>query len=267
MKLRDAMPEKFRRYFNYSELNLEQEFEEKEQAHLLERKLNEGLIITHDIHKSMDIIERAGYDIGVINDHKFANRFFVQVNSKTSDFDKLFKITDRLGWYCTQIRGIGKYGTDNVKYTKSNLKKHSELYDTLLLLFEPKFDLNVSTGNVDYLYHFTRKINWHRIKQNGLTPRTTDKVSTHPDRVYFGLTISAVEKFANRIENKVPIPLANKHNKKEDVGIGVILRIDLNQIGHEFKIYADPNFYKEGCYTLNSVPFNAIDIIKEFPLI
>jgi len=41
MKLRDVMLEKFRRYFNYSELNLEQEFEEKEQAHLLERKLNE----------------------------------------------------------------------------------------------------------------------------------------------------------------------------------------------------------------------------------
>jgi len=45
------------------------------------------------------------------------------------------------------------------------------------------------------------------------------------------------------------------------------MSIDLNKIGHEFKIYADPNFYKEGCYTLNSVPFNAIDIIKEFPLI
>ena len=259
MKLSDAIAFDLRKYFRYDEL-----FSEIESGrYIAERKLNEGLIITHELPKTIRIIEKNGFDVVLFDDHKFANRFFVELDSDKSDFDKLFKICNNLGWFCSQIRGRATYGPDSVKYTGANLKKHRDLYEKVMLLFEPKYDLPVSTNDVDYLYHFTTKLNWRRIKVQGLSPRTTSKVSTHPDRVYLALTLSACEKFGKRIENKVFDPIEPEHKHSDEINVGVILRIRVDRIPDYFKIYADPNFYKDGCYTLNTIPPTAIEIFKE----
>lgn len=259
MRLKDAISDNLRNYFHLNELWMD--YDDYRAKYKKEFELNEGLIVTHEINKSISVIENNGYDVIVVDGEKYRNRFFVEINSEDGNFEKLFKITNNLGWFCAQIRGNTKYGPDSVKYTSTNLSKYRREYDTLLLLFEPKYDLPI-TPNIDYLYHFTWKSNWSRIQKQGLSPRTTNKVTTHPERVYLALSLSAAEKFARRIENKIKPEPDPKHQFSIDSITGVILKIDASELPPYVKLYADPNFHKEGCYTLNTIPSKCIRLYK-----
>lgn len=266
LKLSELLKSEYAKYFTHEELygvksQKQLQFEANQMA------LNEGLILSHPIDKSIKVIENAGYEVVIFKTEKFNNRFFIEVNELHTDITKLFKITDNLGWYCAEIRDKLNGKIDNIKYTRANLKNHFEKYDTVLILFEPKFDVALNPYDFDYLYHFTKLIHLDRIKQYGLTPKTQNKNSIHPERVYLALTATAAEKFGRKAEvrvNKTKLP--DLHNRPEDYNVGVILKIDVRAIPSYFKLYADPNYYKEGCFTLNTIPYSAIGIFKKFEL-
>lgn len=224
--------------------------------------VKEGLILTHPMTKSISVIEKAGFDVILLKDDKYENRFFVEVYEATGDADKLFAITDNLGWFCSQIRGQGKYGTDSVKFTRSNLRDYLQRYDAVLLLFEPKYDLPISLYEVDYLYHATTMLNWKRIEKQGLTPKTANKTASHPERIYLALTATAAERFAIKIANSPRVEPNPKHKFNPDAVTWVILRIRTSLLDDRFRFYADPNYYKKGGYTLNSISPVAISLFK-----
>lgn len=268
--LKELLKSPYRNFFTYEELYGKPD--PKRLKYDKEQKLlNEGLILTHPIDKSIKVIENAGFEVIVLQNVKYQNRFFVEIDSFSTDISKLFKITDNLGWYCSEVKEGVNIGSKTHKYTPSNLSKFLKDYSIVFLLFEPKYDLAIDPRRYEYLYHFTTLINLNRIKEYGLTPKTQNKISTHPDRIYLAYTAHAAEKFGRKIDVRLRDELSGtetppKHNKKEELKMGVILKITVTGLPSYFKIYQDPNYYEEGCFTLNSIPYSHIDIFKKFDL-
>lgn len=234
-----------------------------------QKLLNEGLILTHPKDKSIKVIENASFEVIVMNAPSYQNRFFVEINEFNSDWDKLLKIADNLGWYSSHVHSSDIKHPNMVKFTNSNLKNHLLKYSTIWVLFEPKYDFELNVRNYDYLYHFTHKMYLDRILKNGLDPRTHGKTSAHPPRIYLAFRPSGAEKFGRNVVNrisKINQPDREKHNKIDDDLVGVILKIDVTQLPRHFKIYQDPNYLHDGCFTLNTVPPDAIYRFKEIDL-
>lgn len=257
LKLKDVLGSKYGGFFTYEELYGKPDPRIKK-FYNEQKLLNEGLILTHPIDKSISVLEKTGYDVVIVGKNEsFKNRFFVQVNNHNVDIDKLWKITNNLGWYCSQIRNpFTNHDNNQVKYTRSNLTSHFEKYGEVMLLFEPKFDLEISTIDHKYLYHFTKEMYWSKIMKYGLVPKNQEKQANHPERIYLAFSAYSAEKFGHKI-------MSNPNNiQKHDNNQGIILKINVSNIMNYFKIYQDPNYYKEGCYTLNTIPFSAISIFK-----
>lgn len=234
-----------------------------------QKLLNEGLILTQPMEKSIKVIENAGFEVIMFNSVNYKNRFFVEINEHDSDWHKLLKIAENLGWYPSHVHSSDIKHPNMIKFTNSNLKTYLSKYRQIWVLFEPKYDFELNVRSYDYFYHFTHKIFADRILKNGLDPRTEDKTSAHPPRVYLAFHASGAEKFGRKIVNRVTKikPEDRKyHNRLTDDLVGVILKIDVSELPRYFKIYQDPNYLHDGCFTLNTVPPNAIHRFKEIDL-
>jgi hypothetical protein len=226
-------------------------------------KLNEGLILTHPLNKTLNVLDKSGY---YIVEPKNENIFHIIVDEDT-DITKLMKIASNLGWFPSAVSGELLRGFN--KYTGSNLKAKLNEFERVYIRFEAKYDIEVNTGGIENLYHFTRKIYLPKIKKYGLTPKTTSKLSRHPERVYFAYTTTEVERFAHKFVNRVVSDdVKDKYPEEviDDYLTAVILKIKVELIPAYFKVYDDPNYHLKACYTLNTVPFSAIKVVKEFSL-
>ena len=143
LKLKDLLKSNYSKYFDESDFDVPNKRQEP---------ITEGLIVTHPLNKSVDIIERQGYDVILIDSSKFKNRFFVEFDLRIHNTVELLKLTNNLGWYCGQIRKPDEPHNSGVKFTQSNLKALA--YDTgrCLLLFEPKYDIELNLSDCPYLY-------------------------------------------------------------------------------------------------------------------
>ncbi len=222
--------------------------------------LNEGLILTHPVIKALRVLDNSGFYVSETDE----NKFYVECSYTTTDFDKLLKITQNLGWFVVQIRN--KRGDKSIKYSTTNLHKMLDEYESVYLLFEPKYDIELNRNDYKFLYHFTHKKNLGRIKKQGLTPRTASKTSNHPERVYLAFTANGAEKIGRKIVNRTITRPVDSNISVEDYKTGVILQIYCEMIPSYFKLYADPNYKNAGCFTLNTIPPDSIRSFKEFDL-
>lgn len=128
----------------------------------------------------------------------------------------------------------------------------------------------IDIKGIKYLYHATKKLYLKNIQKNGLVSKSKSKIANHPERIYLAYTQEGAEKFAKHPTNLVRTPVL-KHGKPETLPVSakklystvVILRIFTTRLPHTLKAYVDPNYKDEGCYTLNTIPWSAIDIVKE----
>ena len=104
---------------------------------------------------------------------------------------------------------------------------------------ERKFDDDILYNGI--LYHITLKNKLHKIKKIGLCPKTNNKISTHPDRIYLFDTINKCNNYINMIEEK--------EENKEKYYI-ITLKVE------NLKIYNDPN--SDGYYTYDNIHPNKI---------
>lgn len=111
----------------------------------------------------------------------------------------------------------------------------------ILLVFEKKYERVLKNNGIEVpniLYHITQECYLDKILKNGLIPKHKDKLSKHPDRIYFltkkysddELSIFSKQFFIrNSSDNYV------EYNKM------VLLTIDITPIKNSIKFYADPN--------------------------
>ncbi|MGI0076009.1 MAG: hypothetical protein ACREAU_01215 [Nitrosopumilaceae archaeon] len=194
------------------------------------------------------------------------------------DISVFLRLVKSLGWFVNIIEfEDGEHKGNDPKAIK-RLTNH-EYQETII-------GLQPVRGIVEYplpkfLYHVVPTPTWEqKIKQYGLSPRTEQLKSPHPERVYFLTTIKlaiqmakdlATEKLKRSQTTKFDL---TKFNPREFYKNWSVLQIDTSKIDHlsdgttYFKLYRDQdtNITKQGygLYSMNNVPPEAITVVKQF---
>jgi hypothetical protein len=116
---------------------------------------------------------------------------------------------------------------------------------TGIIRFEPKFDVEYMPKN-RYLYHVTDRKFLPKILKYGLVPKSKNKVSKHPDRIYLVINKNFLIDISLMMEEFIPI---------EDQ---VYLRIDLKNLPIFLRIDSQ---FDGGVYTTDNIPPNNIEVI------
>ena len=194
--------------------------------------ISEGLIKTHPIDKSVDIIKR-----------RFSN---VDVSTEDDGEIVVSNLTDKLSVYNILFTNLGYFISlveINNKWNK--VVDLDKVVDAVIL--EPKYDLKVKVPKS--LYHASPLKYKNKILSNGLILKALSKVSLHPDRIYLTDDLITCKMFANNLpKDKLPFYQDGY----------CIYSIDTNYIDD---LYSDINLRKSGYYVDYNIPPNAIKLV------
>lgn len=226
-----------------------------------EYKLNleEGLIKTAPIGEAIYILKRQFPD-WIFQYEKGDKDFTVEIlrskNGIQSEyFKKLLPLLNNLGYFISYIEIYGdgielkdSYSEKAVKNAFQNPKIHS-----IYLECEAKFDQKVNKVP-EILFHVAPLRSWEKIQKVGLVPKSRSKKAYHPERVYLGKSEKGIA------------ALAPKFYQSTGLKDWVLLKVHTDLVpGGYLKLYYDPN-YKYGYYTLNNIPPQAIEKVKDINL-
>jgi len=223
--------------------------------------LQEGLIKTVPIDQAMEVMEREvkNYpELDFLNDNNTIILGFKpsypsdqDIKYSTGTFydpkiSKVLTLANNLGYFPSII----KYELNNQadqytkKYTPSSFRDLilNEKPTYLIFFFEAKYDPVIEVPQ--YVYHITSTKFSNKIKQIGLTPKTLEKRSAHPERIYVSLS---------KKDSDFLFKGLKQHFGKNQ---GIELTIDTSQLKDPF--YEDPNFKGQGAYTYQNIPSSAI---------
>lgn len=220
--------------------------------------LNEGLIKTWPIEKTVSVLKRAGIECDQYNDMNVFNILVHTDDAKNiKTVNQALTLANNLGWFPSYVYYIrNDVIVFKNKYELSIFKKTAPQYDSVMIRFEAKYDVIVETIP-RYLYHVTSNDRAIKIMSVGLLPKSNSITSSHPPRVYLSKSATDAERMVNRNPN---------FWAKSRDGKFTILEIDTNKIPSYFKIYRDPNALGHAYFTLNTIPKNAIELKKTFDI-
>ena len=223
-------------------------------------EIYEGLIKTTELPQAMSILSRqlANYpELDLVDDPRtneiivgFKPEYLDAKSSKYTDqtydpkISNLLKLVNNLGYFPSLV----KFELNNQMEQYSiryNPKDFRQLMDEqeptyLIFVFEPKYDDVVTPPR--YIYHITSAKFIDNIKTIGLKPKTLNKRSNHPERIYFSMD----KKSSDNLWKKM------KYHIKD----GVLLTIDTEKLSNTF--YNDPNFKDMGVYSYGNIPSTSI---------
>lgn len=224
-----------------------------------ELNLKEGLIKTTPMGETIYILKKQ-FPNWIFQYEKGDKDFTIEIlklkNGIQSEyFEELLPLLNNLGWFISYVEIYGdnievkdKYNEKTVKNAFQNKKIYS-----IYLECEAKFDQKVNKIP-EFLYHVAPLKSWEKIQKIGLVPKSRSKKAYHPERVYLGK------------DEKNTSNLASKFYQSEGTKEWVLLKIDTNMVpGDYLRLYYDPNF-KYGYYTLNNIPPQAIEKVKDIKL-
>jgi hypothetical protein len=163
---------------------------------------------------------------------------------------------------------FGNIHENVLEYERSKYGHEDALYEGLIL--SHPHDVQLSLSDYKYLYHVTHKLYIDKIERNGLIPKSASKLSNHPERVYLAFDKYDLNTFISHPKNfERPKKSANEKpppSVRRLFSVAVVLKIIMDRLPYNFRIYADPNFVGKACYTLNTIPWSAIVIEDEFEL-
>lgn len=196
----------------------------------------EGLIHTHHIKKSSDILKRRFPElkIEIENDGEI---FIQNMNGKLS---KYLPIITNLGYFISKITTNGQDW--EIDYNDDSIP--------IALYLEPKYDYLVDIPTI--LYHTSPLKFKDKISKYGLSPRSGNKISKHPERIYL----------TDDINNAI---LFGEYLKTEEKNQWYINGYCVYSIDGSYltKLYSDINFREGGYYTMNNISPIGIKLIKE----
>ena len=156
-----------------------------------ELNLKEGEIKTTSKDKTIEILRRKYKDVTIRNldiNEPNANTFLIITDPVSfEEYKDILQYLNNLGWFISSIMtNIKNRGVDTIKPNENLVKKMLELPDliNMALSCEAKYDIKVE--NIpSILYHLTSTKYVDKIHKKGLIPRSTSKLSYHPERIYF----------------------------------------------------------------------------------
>jgi hypothetical protein len=217
--------------------------------------VNEGLIKTHNIDNSISILDmnlnlfKISYNIIKLTDNVFEVEFLDKINIDL--IDNVLIIVNNTGYFPSYIF----LNTNNIKYKykfnherlENNLINKNIIY--IKIRFESKFDKEI-INNFEYLYHVCNKQNLNKILKIGLVPKSKNKITSHPERIYLLQNINDAYRLIKKFEfNDLVNNIKNEY---------IILKIKIN---NNIKLYNDPNHDNVGYYTYENIHKNDIEIL------
>ncbi len=198
----------------------------------------EGLIHTHPVDKSVNIIKRKFPNIEVTIETD--GEIFIECLSE-EEIGKFIPIITNLGYF------VSKWTIDGNQW----LSEYENNTKVIGFYLEPKYDYLVKIPNI--LYHASPIKFKHKILKYGLSPRSGSKLSSHPNRIYLSDDINKCISFGEYLkttDNDNPW-YQNGYCIYSVKGTGIS------------KLYSDINFRVGGFYTTDNINIENISLIKE----
>ena len=189
----------------------------------------EGLIFTHPSDKSKNILLRRFPELKI--EIETEGEIYVE-NQPPQELKKYLPIITNLGYFISKLTINGKEW----------IKEFDEKTKPIAFILEAKYDLEVLIP--DKLYHCSPLKYKDKILKIGLIPKSNNKISNHPDRIYLTDNIDKSIKFGEYLGDEF-----------------CIYEIDGKCLS---KLYSDVNLRNNGFYTLNNIQPKYIKIVKEF---
>lgn len=220
-----------------------------------ENLLNEGLLKTWPLDKTISILKNHKVEC---DQYKDKNVFHVLIDSNNRRTpDEIIALANNLGWIPSYVYYmVNNQIKDKGKYEEVYFNERYPEFDSVMIKFEAKYDIRVEKIP-QFLYHITSRERALKIMTLGLIPKSHSVTSNHPPRVYLG-----------RSDDEVELMIRSNPNawKKSRDGQFTILKISTRLIPKYFQIYKDPNSKGHGYFTLNTIPKNAIEVVRTFSI-
>lgn len=218
---------------------------------------HEGLMVTHNIHKSIDILKRwtvwyKDTNIEFVDDD---NKIIAKIADITlKEFEQLLKIINNLGYYISQYTEHPREYYNKYSYNRVvNLIKNNIFFE---LIIEAKYDKQLNNNDIpDKAYHVTDSKNEEKILKLGLVPKNREKKSKHPERVYFTYNIEWAEMLSKdpqfQIEQEATI---------FEINFKELLLI------RSIRLFNDANLSEVGFYTYENIPPKYLKIVRRIKI-
>jgi len=202
--------------------------------------LVEGLIKTHPIDKSIAILQKRFPELTIKNGKEVErDPNEILITGEIDILSKYLPLINNLGYFISLITMDGK----------NWVKDYSDNIKPVAMFLEPKFDIEIS--NIPKIMFHTSPLKFKdKINKIGFIPKTGNKLSKHPDRIYLTDNLDIAIKFGNYIKNETNEEFC-------------IYKIDTSNIS---KLYSDINLRNGGYYTTQNIPkqyFTLIAISKK----
>ena len=194
--------------------------------------ISEGLIFTHPVNKSINILKKRFNELDITLEKD--GEIYIE-NQPPQILYKYLPLITNLGYFISLVTFDGT----------NWLKEYSEDSKPIGFYLEPKYDLKVEVPNV--LYHTSPIRFKDKISKIGFIPKTGNKLSNHPERIYLTDNLNTAISFGMNIKNE------------ENTGFSVY-GINGNCINN---LYSDVNLRKGGYYTLENIKPECFKLIKE----
>lgn len=220
-----------------------------------EYNLYEGLDVTHNVETSVDILNTWWNLDGniIFRENTAENKLKLQTAGRLptkEEFDNILKWVNNLGYYPSHMLVMGK----NQKFDYDILIQSLKLAAGFEVTFEAKFDPEIGSRNVPKVaYHVTAASKEEKILKIGLVPKSKEKLSKHPDRIYFVVNIEDAEFLI--------------HNRRfsGDNKEFTIFEVDLGGLKKKrvIRYFSDPNLPTgEAFYTYENIPHQYLKVVK-----
>jgi hypothetical protein len=248
---------KIEKYNEYSE-SLNNGFTEKKFI----KFLKEGLIKTYPIKFVVRYLNKFLREKDIthfIVDFEDESIFIKLTKSKVSvkNVENIISVLNTNGYFPSLFTtyDVNDKEVNHFKYIKT--KDGDNIQDVFnndfyMIQIESEAKFNIKLKVPKKLYHLTNSNNLDKILKIGLVPKSKNKKSHHPERIYFGFNEIGCENLVRQFNN----------NKKEDE-LSIFSLLEIDTIGLNLEIYTDPDYYN-GCWTSGNIPpLNIKVILKE----
>lgn len=240
-------------------------------------KIEEGLIKTYDIDKTIEDIDRTissynlNYKINKINNNTF--EIFIDEFNKIPYLKEIIeylldKCFNLYGWFPSSLKVTNFFGAKSkFNFEKDYLLNPSNNISDVIITFESKFD-KIEDNIPESLYHLSIQQYEKQTLKYGLIPKGKSKLSSHDydGRIYLCKSIEDCKVLINPMKifyskEKDSILYSGKNNKKFYNKNTKWIIYEINtKVANITKLYKDPN-YLSGYYYLNNIPIESIKVV------
>lgn len=206
-------------------------------ASLWQSSLNEGLITTYPIKKTVEYVKKyfklEDKQINIIKNYNDIECIQIIIPNINNNVNMVVRSLRMCGYF--------------LAYPKlENLVEN----EWVVLQFEPKHQKDITNKlkkEESILYHITPLYNYKSIKHIGLSPKTKNTLFDYPDRVYFIRGSAGIKKTL-----MIGWALFNNNQSKGNDGNYIVLKIELKDLPKNISFYYDSNF-EYGVYTPDNI--------------